>query len=141
MIRSAIALLAAATLGACSGEETHEAESPTHSGGHAHGPHGGHMIEIGAHIAHLEVVHDEEAGKLTIYVLEADAQTPHTVTKPPQLKLATPSGPRVIETEARDETNTVFTVTDAALETHEPEGRISIEVKDKTYNPDLEHHH
>ena len=139
MIKTALALLAATALAACSGEE--KSEDPAPPGGQAHGPHGGHILEVGAHVAHLEVLHDEEAGKLTIYVLGPDEKTALPVAKPPQLKLKTSAGPKVIDTKAQDATGAVFTVTDAALKGREPEGRISIEVNGKVYNPDLEHDH
>ncbi len=139
MIRTAIALLTATVLGACSGEDSSNHAEPAHNEGHAHGPHGGHVLEIGAHVAHLEVLHDDEM--LTIYVLGPDVKTPLAVAKPPQLKLSTAAGPKVIDTKAKDATNTVFTATDAALKGQEPEGRVSIEVDGKMYNPDLEHDH
>lgn len=141
MIRTTLALLAATLLAACSADENNQTEPPAHTGGHAHGPHGGHVLEVGAHVAHLEVLHDKESGKLTIYVLGSDVKTPLAVAKPPQLKLTTADGPKVIDTKAQDETGSVFTVTDAALKGREPEGRIAIEVKGKMYNPDLEHDH
>lgn len=141
MTRTTLALLVTTLLTACSAEESNQTEPPAHTGGHAHGPHGGHVLEVGDHVAHLEVLHDEEAGKLTLYVLGSDVKTPLPVAKPPQLKLTTASGPKVLDTQASDESGSVFTVTDAALKGHEPEGRIAIEVNGKTYNPDLEHDH
>jgi hypothetical protein len=39
------------------------------------GPHGGHIIEIGAKDHHAELVHDEGTHKVGIYVLEGDAKT------------------------------------------------------------------
>ena len=139
MIRTALALLTATVLGACSGEDSSNQAEPAHNEDHAHGPHGGHVLEIGAHVAHLEVLHDDEM--LTIYVLGPDVKTPLAVAKPPQLKLSTAAGPKVLDTKAKDATSTVFTSTDPALKGQEPEGRISIEVDGKMYNPDLEHDH
>lgn len=145
MIRTALTVLVAAAFGACSGDHDHDQKpaAGAHAGeAHAHGPHGGHVLELGsAHAVHLEVVHDDSTGTLTIYVLGTDAKTALAATKPPELKLNTSSGPKVLATKAKDASNTVFTVTDDALKGKEPEGRISIEVDGKTYNPDLEHHH
>lgn len=43
--------------------------------GHAsHGPHDGHLIELGNEEYHAELVHDEAAGKVTIYVLDSGAK-------------------------------------------------------------------
>ena len=140
MIRTTLAFLTATLLVGCSAEE---GDPSAHSGAHAHahGPHDGHILEVGVHVAHLEVLHDKEAGKLTIYVLDSDVKTPLAVAKPPQLKLSTSDGPKVIDTKAEDESGSVFTVTHAALKGQEPKGRVAIEVKGKMYNPDIEHDH
>jgi hypothetical protein len=43
--------------------------------GHAHkAPHGGTLIELGDHVAHLELVLDAKTGKLTAYVLDSGAE-------------------------------------------------------------------
>lgn len=43
--------------------------------GHAeHGPHEGSLIELGNEEYHAELVHDEAAGKVTIYVLDSAAK-------------------------------------------------------------------
>lgn len=126
-------------------EEKHEAEpgkSSAAAHGHGHkGPHGGHLLEVGDHVAHLEVMHDESAGKMTIYVLGPDAKSAFTGAKAPQVKLTTDSGPKVLSTTAVSGEAGAFAVTDPALKAHGPEGRISIEIGGKTYNPALEHHH
>lgn len=113
-----------------------------HQGPHGHeGPHGGHLLEVGDHVAHLEVMHDESAGKMTIYVLGSDAKSAFTGAKAPQVKLSTGSGPKVLSTTAVSGEAGAFAVTDPALKAHGPEGRISIEIGGKNYNPALEHHH
>ncbi len=45
--------------------ETHE---------HVHGPHDGHLIELGNEEYHGEIVHDEKAGTVTIYILDGTAK-------------------------------------------------------------------
>ena len=95
-------------------------------------------------MAHLEVLHDEAAGKMTIYVLGPDEKTALPVGKPPELKLSTESGPKVLATipqDAEGGKSSTFTVTDEALRGHGCPGRISIEIAGKVYNPDIEHHH
>src|SRR5262245_49616328 len=45
---------------------------------HAHdleGPHGGHIIELGAESHHAELMHDEATHKVGIYLLGGDAKT------------------------------------------------------------------
>jgi len=47
--------------------------------GHAHpskGPHGGPLIELGKEEYHAELVHDEKAGSVTIYVLDHEGKKP-----------------------------------------------------------------
>lgn len=139
----ALALLAAAALAACSSDQDPETGAPHQDGGHGHehGPHGGHVLELGMeHLAHLEVLHDEAAGTLTVYVLGPDARTPLAADAPPELKLATAAGPRVLAMTDADGTGTAFAATDEALR-GEPTGRISVTVQGKAYNPDLVHDH
>ena len=78
-----IALPMLLVVASCS-DEKHE-EKPGKSGAAAHGhegPHGGHILEVGDHVAHLEVMHDESAGKMTIYVLGPDAKSAFTAIPP-----------------------------------------------------------
>lgn len=50
-------------------------EDHGHDHGHAHDPKfGGFLVELGDHFANLEIVHDVEAGSLTVYVLGAHAE-------------------------------------------------------------------
>lgn len=48
--------------------------------GHHHGaPHGGTLIVLGAHTAHLELLLDPGEGRLTVYLLDADAAHPYAL--------------------------------------------------------------
>lgn len=137
-----IALPMLLVVAACSDEKPQEKAAKSGAAAHAHeGPHGGHLLEVGDHVAHLEVMHDEAAGKMTIYVLGSDAKSALTDAKAPQVKLSTDSGPKVLSTTAVSGAAGAFAVTDPALKAHGPEGRISIEIGGKTYNPALEHDH
>lgn len=50
-------------------------EADDHGHGHpSEGPHHGHLIELGAEEYHAEFVHDEEAGTVTVYILDAAAK-------------------------------------------------------------------
>jgi hypothetical protein len=49
------------------GDEAHDHEH------HHHGPHNGHMMELGAEQYHAEWTHDE-SGKVTFYILDSDAK-------------------------------------------------------------------
>ena len=46
-----------------------------------HGPHGGTLLAIGDDFAHLELVLDSDAGKLTAYVLDGQAAEPVLTTQ------------------------------------------------------------
>ena len=46
-----------------------------HGKGHAHtAPHGGTLVELGAHQGNVEFVRDAAGGKLTAYILDAHAE-------------------------------------------------------------------
>lgn len=60
---------------------THVADHEGHDHGHSHdhghaeeGPNGGHLIELGNEEYHAEWVHDDDSGKLTVYILDAEAK-------------------------------------------------------------------
>ena len=57
-------------------DEPTSSDDHGHDHGHDHpdhGPHGGDLIELGNEEYHAELVHDEEAGTITIYVLDGSA--------------------------------------------------------------------
>jgi hypothetical protein len=63
--------------GTSGGAET-SAPPATVEAGHAHpseGPHGGSLIELGNEEYHAELVHDDAAGTVTIYLLDSAAKT------------------------------------------------------------------
>ncbi len=57
--------------------EHHEGDGHDHGhGGHehpSHGPHDGDLVELGKEEYHAEVVHDHDAGSVTIYILDSAA--------------------------------------------------------------------
>jgi len=68
-----IALFSTALITACSKKTDHAGHD--HGTAHVHGaPHGGVLVEVGAHQYNLEFVHDAAAGKLTAYVLGGHAE-------------------------------------------------------------------
>lgn len=70
-LRNFICLLAALALTTGCGDR----KAPSAGGGHHHeSPHGGTAVELGDHEAHLDVVLDAAAGKLTAYVMDAHAE-------------------------------------------------------------------
>lgn len=56
-------------------DHAHDHEHTGDGGGHAHtAPHGGTLVVLGDHFAHLEIIHDPETGRLDAYVLDAEAE-------------------------------------------------------------------
>lgn len=68
--------------GPAPGKTTAKTDAPKsgshdHDHGHAHehkAPHGGTLVALGDHFAHLEIVFDAATGKLTAYVLDGEAE-------------------------------------------------------------------
>lgn len=52
-----------------------------HDHHHAHGPHDGHLIELGDEAYHAELVMDSATRNVTVYLLGSDAATPHPVAE------------------------------------------------------------
>lgn len=50
-----------------------------HAHAHEAGPHGGHLIELGDHDFHAELVFDKETKKITVYVLEHEPEETHAI--------------------------------------------------------------
>ncbi len=59
-------LVLALALGACG--DKHDDHDHDHDA-HASGPHGGQILEVGDHVAHLELLEDHEAQKIVIHTL------------------------------------------------------------------------
>jgi hypothetical protein len=75
-------LLLAVTLAVGCNQDTGGPTAPAAKNGDGHaehdhpteGPHGGELIELGNEEYHAELVHDEQAGTVTIYILDAHAE-------------------------------------------------------------------
>lgn len=122
---------------------------------HAHpseGPHGGSLIELGNEEYHAELVHDEQSGSVTVYILDATAKTsvPIEATEAlinlkhdgrgEQFKLAASADP----TDAPGKSSR-FVSTDAELTKdldHEGAGaELVVTINGKPYRGELEHEH
>jgi hypothetical protein len=72
---------------------------------HEHGPHGGHLVELGEEQYHAEVVFDAKAAKITIYILDGTAKNPSpTEAKEITLKLAIGGKPESFSVPAAPQT-------------------------------------
>ncbi|PIE22655.1 MAG: hypothetical protein CSA62_11250 [Planctomycetota bacterium] len=147
LLRAAGVVLLAATLPfACSETKTDKgAEAPaTKNEAHPeHGPNGGHLLEIGDHVAHLELVQDKDEGSMTLYLLGKDAKTALLIKKAPKVKLISAEGPKVLDTKAvggSDAGASQWKVSSPLLKGKDAKGRISVEYKGKTYQPEIVSH-
>ncbi|EMI22228.1 putative secreted protein [Rhodopirellula maiorica SM1] len=123
--------------------------------GHAHpteGPHHGGLIELGNEEYHAELIHDDDTGSVTIYVLNAAAteQVPIESTevtinvkhdgKPEQFKLA--ASPDANDPQGK---SSRFVSTDAELGEHlDEEGadpKLVLTINGKSYRGTIAHDH
>ena len=125
------------------GSSNTEEQGHGHSHGHEHGPHGGELLEVGKHVAHIEFIHDEKAGKITLYILGKDAKTAENIADLPLLNLKYKGTQKQLKTVAMNSTeneSSHFEVTDEVLK-EEVDGRIAITIKGVKYNINIQHHH
>ncbi|TAJ20817.1 MAG: hypothetical protein EPO68_05805 [Planctomycetota bacterium] len=85
-------VLALLAIASCGGEAPAPAPS---SGGHVHvAPNGGKLIELGDHVANLELLYDRSSGKLRVHVLDAHAEA-HVRIQAPELVLVRDGAPPI----------------------------------------------
>lgn len=132
-----------------SGEKAHD-----HAHDHAaHGPHGGHIIELGEEEYHAEWKHDDESGKVTFYILDAEMKKEVPITaselvietkvgengKEYKLAAVNPSEdfvPKASQFELEDKG--LIVVLQAAG--HEgTEATLKVQINDKPYSAKIEH--
>ncbi|MEE9127921.1 MAG: hypothetical protein V3U11_12345, partial [Planctomycetota bacterium] len=92
-------------------------------------------------IAHLEFVHDRDAGTVTLHVTGEDAKTPMKLTFAPDLNLKTAEGPKVVRTKpvgGDSDGASKFTVTDPLLKADPLEGQIAMKIGGKPYHPEIQ---
>ena len=117
-----------------------ETGGQSHEDEHGKAPHGGEIITVGDDVLHLELVHDAEAGKITIYVYDGEVKNPLTLAKAPVINLTTPDGDKQL---AVTGSGSQFAASDPALKIEPLAGRISLEYDGKPYQVSLadEHQH
>ncbi len=130
---------------------------PPASGGHDHdhahgeeheGPHGGHVIELGRnHEYHAELVDDDNAGTVTIYILDKDLKELPIDKQSITLNLMVEGEPKMFELKAPGGSDTMasrFDATDEAafeaLHEHGASGKLRVTIKGSSYSGDVEHH-
>lgn len=102
-----------AFLFAACGEDAHESHDDS---AHGHeGRYGGHMIELGDHLAWAEVVHDAGAGSVTVHIWDAHVTGPRRLkAKSVPLTVALEGGSLALRLEAVADKLTGDTVGDSA---------------------------
>ncbi len=104
-------------------------------------PHGGVLLEVGAEVAHLELVHDAKEGKVTIFVLDGKAEKAVAIKDAPKVNLMTDDGAKQVVTKAVDPDKeglaSQFEAKDDALKADPLKGRIAITIGEKKYNVDI----
>jgi hypothetical protein len=138
--------------GGATTERHHEGDGHDHAAGeHSEtGPHGGHLIELGKEDYHAELIHDETAHVVTIYILDGKAKESVPISEsevtinavaggaPKQFKLAAVSQPgespkassfRLESEELCD-----------ALDAPNANGRLAVTISGKRFLGDIEHH-
>jgi hypothetical protein len=114
------------------------------------GPHGGHLIELGAEEYHAELVHDDATKTVTVYLLDSKATQPVGIAeteltlnlvvdgKPQQVKLA--AAPQPGDTEGNASR---FSVVDEkvleALDAPKTTGRLNVTIAGKSYTGEIAH--
>ncbi|MEZ6069940.1 MAG: hypothetical protein R3C10_06595 [Pirellulales bacterium] len=132
---------------AAESDHSHAHDAHSHA---AHAPHDGDLVELGGAALHAEVVHDEAAGTIAIYLLDGSAQDPTAVEKV-VVNLSHDGQPEQFVLEAVAEagetagTSSHFTSSDARLvellDDDHVEAQVVVDVAGKQYRGALAHAH
>jgi hypothetical protein len=132
------------------GEEhaDHDDEHAEHEEEHE-GPHGGHVIELGrSHEYHAELVDDEQASTVTVYILDHDLEELPIGATTVSLNLAADGQATPFKLAAvspADGKASQFTSADPAafqaLHEDEASGKLRVNIAGAPYSGDIEHHH
>lgn len=143
-------LLAILFSSGCGGENGGEAGTPAaddpSGDGHTHevGLHGGEVLVLGTGEVHVEFTHDDQQGRIDLYLTGADCTTAMEVADAPAVNLKTAEGPRQLATRPAGGSAPAshFEVTDPLLADHHLDGQLVIQALGKQYfaaMPDHEH--
>ncbi|MFT5122869.1 MAG: hypothetical protein ACI9TH_003540 [Kiritimatiellia bacterium] len=123
------------------GDEIHTEDDGHDHEAHAdhaeHGPNGGELLEVGDHLAHIELIHDAAAKSITLHILGPDAKTALTLDEAPVLNVTVDGSAIQVPLEG---TAATFKAEHEAF-AGEPEGRISLKMAGKTWQVALAHNH
>jgi hypothetical protein len=127
------------------------AKKDDHDHHHAEGPHGGHIIELGGSF-HAELVHDDDAATVTVYLLDEDMKKPvFSDDKEITLSLTVNGQPQQFKLPAAKQEGdseglfSRYEVKDAkvieALEAPKTQGKLHVSIGGTKYDAELEHEH
>ena len=146
-------------LTSCNQEKAHDHEGHNHAEheghdhdahkGHDHGdehakngPNGGELLEVGKGVAEIEVIHNEETGKVDIFVYKEGAKEKLHLTNPPRINLTLDSGRKQLISTAvgSEEKSHAFSISNDLLKGH-IEIAVSLKINDQSYTVTVHHHH
>jgi hypothetical protein len=148
-----IALFSFATLlvAGCGGPAAPPVKPDTEHAHSEHGPHEGHLIELGNEEYHAELTHDDATKTVAIYLLGPDAKTAVTIPDTETLTLNLKVGEEPLQAKLTAEKQasdpegqaSKFVVVDEkvleALEAPKTTGRLSVKIGEKSYSGPVEH--
>ena len=135
-----VTLFAALAFAGCGKDEPTKGPADAHADDHKP-PHGGEVLELGAEEGHLEVMHDDAGGTITVWVFGGDFTKPLSVARP-SVTIQTAAGPQEIvltPVDAKaDGTAHHWKVQHDALKVEPLDGRIRVSIGGKTFQSPLE---
>lgn len=133
--------------------DQHAEEEHDHGHDHAHdhpthGPHKGSLIELGNEAYHGELVHNDETGEVTIYLLDSAAKEPVTTSATEVTINVTQNGNGqqfTLPAVGGEAMSSQFASNDPALgkalDAEGAEAQLVVTIGDNQYRGQIEHHH
>ncbi|MCA9565765.1 MAG: hypothetical protein KC561_19845 [Myxococcales bacterium] len=134
--------------------DVHDDHSDHDHSGHDHaaeheGPHGGHVIELGReHAYHAELIEDEQAQTVTVYMLDKDLKELAVDNAPIVMNLTVDGQAQTFEltaTNAIDGKSPSFASSGPelfqAIHEHGASGKLRVTIDGTPYSGAVEHHH
>jgi hypothetical protein len=108
---------------------------------HSLGPHGGELTDVEAFSLHVEILCDGEKGRLDIYLLDMDGETPFAEEASLFINVKTEVGAKRLDVAAADDGQHYFVENDLLTGEH-VHGQVAVTVGDKEcFLPICSHEH
>jgi len=128
-------------LAAC-GDKAKEGDGAPEKAHEHTAPHGGEILELGNEEGHVELVHEDDAGKITLYVYGSETTKPINVQRPTvniQLKDGTAAEIALTATDAKaDGTAHTWSGQHEGLKVEPLDGRVRLVIGGKPFQTPLE---